>query len=170
MYNCRAGEELCWCYAFVGEHIKIRVDDQASPPGSPEDVRVAEIHGVGAGDAPAPAPAIFACSSSFSVSLGVPMTPTSPLQTAVPNAFETPRRETAPRDSEKAEAGQAQPQFLAAHFDEETSDEEEGGTDEEEGTEFSVGDSITIMKEGVLAHPLVTGRVVGKQSRKVIRY
>ena len=39
MYNCRAGEELCWCYAFVGEHIKIRVDDQASPPGSPEDVR-----------------------------------------------------------------------------------------------------------------------------------
>ena len=161
MYNCRAGEELCWCYAFVGEHIKIRVDDQASSPGSPDDFRVAESSG--SDDVPAPALATSAASSSFSVSLGVP---TSPLA----NAFETPRRGNVSRDIENAEAGQAQPLFLASQFDEVTTDEEEVGTDEEEETQFSVGDSITIMKGGVLVHPLVTGRVVGKKSKKVIRY
>ena len=38
-YNCRAGEELCWCYAFIGEKVRVRVDSlpsaDTSPPGSP---------------------------------------------------------------------------------------------------------------------------------------
>jgi hypothetical protein len=68
MYYCRVGEELCWCYAFIGEKLRVRVDSLPSPPGSPLE-----------------------CSEEYN-GLEVQRTTSTPSALA-PDAFATPQKE-----------------------------------------------------------------------------
>jgi hypothetical protein len=121
-HNCRAGEELCWCYAFLGEKVRVRVDSLPSPPSSPLDGQEERC--------------------------------------ALDVQSETSEQ------SAPAAIAPLTINFGAAQFDEDTDDEDDLG----EMKEFFVGESISILKEGNVLTTQVTGRIIGKTSKKVRKY
>ena len=199
MYNCRAGEELCWCYAFVGEHIKIRVDDQASPPGSPEDVRAENAEAgqaqlerrefdVRSDETSKPStPAATATTQSASFSVSIQNAPDEAASAApaatTPSQMCTPLRGTEShrgiREDGSPQLGSGAGSAFQTPLRSTGSnsilfnfDEPISDEDvhEEEWTEFVAGDNIRIKKKGSVVQDVVTGRMVSKQNGKVQRY